>query len=1178
MLDLIPEAIFVDNKGKEIDNAKIIDIQVNLVTNDDCEFIVMDSSGRKQKAKVSKFKFWLLEPNVGVGLWPNYWKREETRCTEHGVNDPINIGVSDRIVLKNFLKAGEQFLIKKKSINIDNKSIIRSSEKMSHTIEFPSELASCLFNSLSIVWENYGLISIGNIEASLWIKEALKLTTKNLTLNQNQLKNLIYCINEKDIEFCIKASLLEKNKIIPKIDISSKNLIKWLSNSLYRNRIIDLIIDSILSEPLTPQLQISPLKQKFDLAPRTFAIVSDKLNLLTHQIYPFIVGKGDYSINIVGMHTSWFLPGTNLAKRAIIFDFYSNLFIETDLNSLLVVDHCFIVELNETNEIENHKKLSDLYHSVGIDVINSFESSNLKADDKLWIRMIEQKKYHIPKYILLNESNEMMLENFLNSCENGVVLQPSSNSTQSNQVHYFTKMEKEQIKQVSKTIKNPMLSEFRGNVFYNQKHHCVLRFNVAYDHITVASYTSKSCSKIIGLKGTTGCTLDGYCERLDIVLGNLYNKEGKKISINLVEWNYLHTIARSIYKKVNLPICGIDMVIEATDKNKINAFVLEVNARPGTLIFGEQLIFSNDKLTSVMSPAVDENFWINLNSREKKSTNFIPKTILDWKKVLNENNNFILNFLNQRYPKELIKDRLEFIRTTIDDTLLNNFDLSEEIKFLLVNGRHRYFGSHTDFLGLGGPTINATCQNEIMSICQITKDNFVYITNSDQVFKATNFDLDELDVKDVKMGEKIWDPSDWSSYLKATLSYMFKNFEHVKNKIGGFRIHFSSSGLLKLNSGIGISSSSALTSSMVLALNQLFSLNLSKAQLSQTDYAEFFLGKTAGCADKTTIINAIDKQLIFVSSMPEKIINKLFLSDKIVVLMVDSKIPRLNLPQSREYLKKLSYSDDKIDKINYWARSIMRRFGSYVFVYSLNLIKTSFNNLEKIESVGIKHNTNLKCLICKDDFLLRDLCSGGRLETIQGYENKFKRYKLIFRLLKLLPEKINVIIGQNEEVIYPRKSILFGLSEVERCHEYVRLIKNFDAKNLNHFFNLIKFSHDGDRACVDFRNEFEPTVWKSNINNHITNDLLDEWILSENQLLIDKSGGFERSLPIFDEWADQLESVFEHKAALRVAAAGLGGNICVHTINSIATDVINWFENKSLSVSEIKPGPSVKIF
>ncbi|RNA00275.1 hypothetical protein BpHYR1_047736 [Brachionus plicatilis] len=1153
MLDLIPEAIFV-----------------NLINDEDCEFIVMDSTGQKQQAKISKFKFWLLEPNVGIGLWPNYWKREEIRCIEHGNTDSINIGISDRIVLANFLKAGEHFLSKKTKIYSNKSFIIKKQENV---IDPPSQLALCLYDSLFTVWQIYGIITIEQNQTSLWIKEALKLAFKNLAFNQNQLSNLLDCVSQNDVDFCQKKSQLEKNKIIPVIKIDAANVTKWLSDSVYKNRLIDLVTDSILSEPLAPQLQIAPCKQNFNLASRTFAVISDKLNLITHQIYPFIAGKGDHSINVVGLHPSWFLPGTNLVNRAILFDFYSNLFVESDLSSFLVINHCFLVELNQTNEMENHSKLSLLYQSVGIDVINPFEQSDTRADDKLWIRKIQEKNFNIPKFILLNESTQDKVENFVADCQNGVVLQPSSNSTESNQVHFFDQFQIKEILQQSEQIKNPILSEFKGNVLYKQKHHCVFRFNVVCGHITVASYTSKSDSKIIGLRGTTGLVLDGYCERLEQVVNNLYEKSGKKITINSAQWNYLLGIAHTIGKKVNLAIIGIDMIIESND-GMLTAYVLEVNARPGTLIFGEQLIFEDNKITSVMCPSVDENFCTQLACRTKSGKNF-PQTLLDWKIFVGEKKNFISNFLNQRYSCEFIEERLNFIKKTIDDVLLNNFDLDREIKFLLVNGRHRYFGSHTDFLGLGGPTINATSQNEIMSICQATKDNFVYISNSDLVYQSSIFQLNEIDLKNAKMGEKIWEPSDWISFLKACLAYMVINFQGVKDKIAGFRIHFSSCGLLKLNSGIGSSSSSALTSALVLSLNQLFDLNLSTIQLCQTDYAEFFLGKTAGCADKTSILNSIDKKMLFVSSMPEKIITKLCLPEKIVVLMVDSKIPRLNSPQSRDYLKKLSFSDDKIEAVNKWASGIMRKFGSFVFSYSLNLIKKSFLNMEKIKSVRIG-DLSVKSLIDREDFLLRDLCAGGRLESF--YANKFKRYNLIFRLLKLLPQKVNVVVGTKEEVIWPRKSTLFGLSEVERCHEYVQMMTNFDANNVSYLFDLIKFSHNGDRACVDFRNDFEPTVWQSNRNNHITDELLDEWIENENELLCDKSGGFERSLPIFDEWADQLETTFSHKAALRVSAAGLGGNICVHTVNSIANDVVNWFEEKSLSVTVIKPGPSFKLF
>lgn len=52
------------------------------------------------------------------------------------------------------------------------------------------------------------------------------------------------------------------------------------------------------------------------------------------------------------------------------------------------------------------------------------------------------------------------------------------------------------------------------------------------------------------------------------------------------------------------------------------------------------------------------------------------------------------------------------------------------------------------------------------------------------------FNLDKINLEKVKMGDTICDPSDWISYLKATLAYVCINFEGIKEKLKGFRIHF----------------------------------------------------------------------------------------------------------------------------------------------------------------------------------------------------------------------------------------------------------------------------------------------------------------------------------------------------------------------------------------------------
>ncbi len=43
---------------------------------------------------------------------------------------------------------------------------------------------------------------------------------------------------------------------------------------------------------------------------------------------------------------------------------------------------------------------------------------------------------------------------------------------------------------------------------------------------------------------------------------------------------------------------------------------------------------------------------------------------------------------------------------------------------------------------------------------------------------------------------------------------------------------------------------------------------------------------------------------------------------------------------------------------------------------------------------------------------------------------------------------------------------------------------------------------------------------------------------------------------------------------MRVSAAGLGGSVCIHTLGSMASDVLSWLESKGLSARVVRPGPS----
>ena len=209
----------------------------------------------------------------------------------------------------------------------------------------PSLIASSLLKSLCLITEKYELVSIGSNQVSLWFAEALKdlILQKFIIKNQTMTEifdysvELLTSLTIQDINYCI----LKSNSNL-RFNINEQSIINWLLNKTYITRISQIMIDLLLSEPLAPKLEISPSGDlKLPNSP-TFAIISEKTTLITHQIFPFIVGRNDSSINIVGVHTSWIIPNSNLATRAIVYNIQTNSFLEGDLESPLCLNSAFL--------------------------------------------------------------------------------------------------------------------------------------------------------------------------------------------------------------------------------------------------------------------------------------------------------------------------------------------------------------------------------------------------------------------------------------------------------------------------------------------------------------------------------------------------------------------------------------------------------------------------------------------------------------------------------------------------------------------------------------------------------------------------------------------------------------------------------------------------------------------
>jgi hypothetical protein len=110
MLDYLVSPIF-SRPGRLVDIEPIYDAQGRRIGSAP---VLQDEKGRF-RAEIEEWRFIHLEPNVGIGLWDRFNLREEVleeqACKREGRPfDWDSVGTSDRVVLRNFVIAGEQYL------------------------------------------------------------------------------------------------------------------------------------------------------------------------------------------------------------------------------------------------------------------------------------------------------------------------------------------------------------------------------------------------------------------------------------------------------------------------------------------------------------------------------------------------------------------------------------------------------------------------------------------------------------------------------------------------------------------------------------------------------------------------------------------------------------------------------------------------------------------------------------------------------------------------------------------------------------------------------------------------------------------------------------------------------------------------------------------------------------
>lgn len=441
------------------------------------------------------------------------------------------------------------------------------------------------------------------------------------------------------------------------------------------------------------------------------------------------------------------------------------------------------------------------------------------------------------------------------------------------------------------------------------------------------------------------------------------------------------------------------------------------------------------------------------------------------------------------------------------------FDITKKVLVSASPGRNRLFMGHSDFAGLGGFTIDAATDAELLIVGQETQDGMIWLHNTSPDYEDSGFKVEDVlqAVQDpTAYGKRIWETTNWTSYVKGALGYTlcprFKESDRIKNSFStgkGAVFVISSQGELALSAAGGQSSSAALTGGLMVCLNEMFQWNLSLDQLAQTDYGEYFLGKMAGCADKMAQLNAHRNKVSVIQAVPEKLLKQIVFPSQIKVMLADCPTPRLTTQRGSKWLKNMFQDTDHSTRISNWATAVMFRFGSLAYVKSIEVLAKRLRDIissdsddhfvSKAESQVILNALHYN----QDDRqykggLLRELCENGALETTdcgnaeltrgyRGIENRHNRYALLYKMLKLLPEQYQYEYTNNlgktvRSVLCLRKAALYGLSEVERGYEYLRVLDQISAAPPDQLdvwrkqlINLVMLSQDADKSIHDYR-------------------------------------------------------------------------------------------------------------
>lgn len=619
--------------------------------------------------------------------------------------------------------------------------------------------------------------------------------------------------------------------------------------------------------------------------------------------------------------------------------------------------------------------------------------------------------------------------------------------------------------------------------------------------------------------------------------------------------------------------------------------------------------FSGGRSPDSLPQAANPSFYQALHNNAVDIDRFMRAeyTINEWLDIIrNPAASGFDAFLVRRYgedPAKVAQKRQEYEKAVTEASESGLFDPAKPAVVIAASpGRVRVEGGHPDAKGIMVKAVNMATEEEILMVVQRSDDREVIAQSAGRGRKQFSMDAPEVNPGRKLKNQQEWvnwarekktagqlkitsREDDWELFPKAAVAYYQAKY-YGDIPFSGCRIYMART---DLPVG-GVSSSSAVVMGINFALDRIYGLFQTRPELAQNgNVMEYeYTNVWAGAADQYTIALGKRGQILIIGNSPETVLGSVSFPNTVSAVFSDSGISRSSMDLravSEKFLGEFGKADIGGDSSKTLGDMVNKRSGSSAALAALwirhklpELIASGeFTPEEKAqlermnEDMTYYERVVLKLSPDRVTGFLREFLSDGRCGLSES---------TIFKVLKCLPVQMthkdllsempefaaNVenILGKIGTIPEPaagyklRDGAVYGLSEGERVSKFCEACQSNDVDTI---MEVHRRGHDGDRVAqwdirIDNQGHItaspQPAPFRGTLTDNELDQLRDGQSISKNGKQVSRlwqcAGTFERSLEPIDYLCDLVDAWSRKtgiKAAARISAAGLGGNVSI---------------------------------